>query len=519
MCPLFFVGVHGGYMGNLFNRCRRCFLYLVLLIPIFALAETETKPAAQSTVAKVGKWRTDNSALFPSSVYFESPATLAGGITACKAIRPPASTEFVLFTINTWNDAGNCAWRDSANPNFLVQFSLIVVQDCPVGAVVTDGQCVKYSCDAGWTGPDSAHMCSRVNCPLGSDPGPDGQCLKDCTGKRGMSTVNNGYEFTGAVSNWSVGGCRVRCDQRVLASGGGMGYSCKFTGASADPDNPEAEALPPDPKELPPEEPKDCFGKGQGYIKSSSGKITCIPASDAPAGNKPDAFESDSAKEKGKPGDAGYVKEETTNSSDKDGNTTTTKKETKNGTPDGNGGVTCPDGYVKNSDNTCTKTTTEKQTTKGFCEENPNATVCKEAEKSVFGGGCESGFTCTGDAAQCAAARATWETRCMYREDATTPLHDAANPGGTPAQIDAAEKALNRDGSRSFDVGSEFAAKNNAYVGFSSTCPIADQTFTIARATVSVPASIICSIGAFIKLLIHIVAYMAVLRLFAFKLV
>lgn len=506
-------------MGNLFNRCRRCFLYLVFLIPFFAFAATETKPATQSNPPKVSKWRTDNGQAFPTARFFESPATLAGGEAACKAIQPPSSSEYLYFTPNPDLTAGNCVWRNSAVSNWIEQYALIVVQTCPSGSILSGGVCVKYTCDSGWTGPDASNMCSRIECPLGFDVGADGQCLKDCTGKRGVSTVNNGYEFVGAVSNWSVGGCRVRCDQRVLASGGGMGYSCKFTGASASPDNPEAEALPPDPKELPPEEPNDCLAKGQGFIKSSTGKITCVPSSEAPAGNKPDNVESDKSKEIGKPGDEGYLKEEETNSSDSDGNTTTTKKETKNGTPDGNGGVTCPSGYVKNADNTCTKTTTEKQTTKGFCEENPNATVCKEAEKSVFGGGCESGFTCTGDAAQCAAARATWETRCMYREDATTPLHDAANPGGTPSQIDAAEKALNRDGSRSFDVGSEFAAKNNAYVGFSSTCPIADQTFTIARATVSVPASIICSIGAFIKLLIHIVAYMAVLRLFAFKLV
>lgn len=333
-----------------------------------------------------------------------------------------------------------------------------------------------------------------------------------------MITANNGYEFIGAVSSWSVGGCKVRCAQRVLASGGGMGYDCKFTGASAEPNNPEAEALPPDPKDPPPEDEKDCLGKGQGYIKSSTGAVTCVSSSEAPEGQKPDKLESDDVKESGKPGDADYKKEESTNSSDSEGNTTTTKKTTVSGTPDGNGGVTCPAGYVKNADDTCTKTTTEKQSTKGFCEENPNATVCKEAEKSIFGGGCETGFTCTGDAAQCAAARASWEMRCQFRADDTTSLHDAANPGGTASQMADAEKALNKDGSKDFNIASEFAAKNMAYVNYSSSCPIDDMTFQVLQASISLPASILCSIGAFIKLLIHIVAYMAVIRLFATKL-
>lgn len=302
MCPLFSLGVHGD-MGNLFNRCRRCFLYLVLLIPLVGYAETIPLPNI-SQPTKI-YWRTDSYAFNPdvSSALGQTPESFCQQIFATKG--------YTYSTFVMGSSTGNCRGTANGwNVDIVIQ-RRYKCSETSTDTFTSPQTCTIAACpDSTWT--KEGNSCTRPDCPAGFDRGADGQCLKDCTGKRGMTTVNNGYEFVGAVSNWSVGGCRVRCEQRVLASGGGMGYSCKFTGASATPDNPEAEALPPDPKELPPEEPKDCLGKGQGFIKSSSGKITCIPASDAPAGNKPDAVESESTKEKGKPGDAGYVKEETT---------------------------------------------------------------------------------------------------------------------------------------------------------------------------------------------------------------
>ena len=53
---------------------------------------------------------------------------------------------------------------------------------------------------------------------------------------------------------------------------------------------------------------------------------------------------------------------------------------------------------------------------KSFCEENPRASVCS---KSSFAGSCTTAFSCEGDAAACAAARAVNELNCKFAADAS----------------------------------------------------------------------------------------------------
>lgn len=81
--------------------------------------------------------------------------------------------------------------------------------------------------------------------------------------------------------------------------------------------------------------------------------------------------------------------------------------------------TTCKDGVCST---TTTSTTThgdgssssQKETKdtpqKAFCEENPNLSICKT---SSVGGSCGS-FSCTGDAIQCAIARASFDSRCEF---------------------------------------------------------------------------------------------------------
>lgn len=379
--------------------------------------------------------------------------------------------------------------------------------------------------DATWT--YSGGQCTRTDCAAGYDRNSQGQCVKDCTSKAGQPTTNGNYSFSGAVSTWSVSECKVSCAHRVLTAYGGSGYECKYTGASATPEDTSGEALPPDPEKLPPEKPEDCLNRGSGYVTSSTGAITCVPSSEAPEGQKPNKKEADNVKESGTKNPDGtfdktspdYKKEETSTSQGSDGTTTTNKKETVAGTNDGNGNFTCPTGYTKNPDNTCSKTTATQQSNSGFCEQNPNSPLCKEAKESRFGGGCDSGFTCEGDAAACASARASHELKCSFQPDSTTGLHDAENPGGTGPQVAKAAEALNADGTKDFNIASEFSSKNQQWVNFSSGCPVGVQQFSILGKTLEVDASIVCDIGLFIRLMVHIVAYLGLARVFATKLV
>lgn len=252
----------------------------------------------------------------------------------------------------------------SGAPNTIIHPVIQVLGSykCPNGGVLTGTQCVK-------------------TCPYPEEQLANGQCVKNCTGKAGQPTTNNKYSFSGAVDQWSVSGCKVRCKFRVLAQGGGTGEVCTYTGASADPNQPESEALSNDPP--PDKTPPDCLGKGQGYITSSTGKTTCVASGNAPEGQNPTKKESDSVKESGTPGPDGnpnpgagdYKKEETTTSSS-GGKSTTTTKTTENAQDDGNGLKVCPKGYILEGE-LCTKTSTTTEDTGDFCQKNPTHATCK----------------------------------------------------------------------------------------------------------------------------------------------
>lgn len=60
---------------------------------------------------------------------------------------------------------------------------------------------------------------------------------------------------------------------------------------------------------------------------------------------------------------------------------------------------------------TGTSTTNEPQT--DYCAKNPNAPQCKDEEQGSWGGSCGGGFTCDGDAIQCAIANDQYRRHCQ----------------------------------------------------------------------------------------------------------
>jgi hypothetical protein len=68
--------------------------------------------------------------------------------------------------------------------------------------------------------------------------------------------------------------------------------------------------------------------------------------------------------------------------------------------------------------------TTTTQPQDDFCRDNPKHPICKDDGDTSFGGSCEGGFTCNGDAAQCAQAKGVYEVKCSLK-----PLEtEAQNP-------------------------------------------------------------------------------------------
>lgn len=537
-------------MGNLRHWCLAGLLgYVFLTVPVFA-ETTNATPSAVSVPRGSGT----------CTVY--APNAAAGStqpdVASCKTYLTtkinsqmsgytcggnPATFTWVTALYKSGSTASGEDWRgtikrcwETSNQTVTASFSAA----CPTGSTYDSarGECrtTQYSCpDSSWT--LSGTTCTRTDCPAGEfrDPTQGNTCHKDCSAKAGQATPNTNYLVSNKTG--TLNGCQIRCSTSVTAlqvciggscSYGSDGSSCTYTGKTDQPGDYDSNGtgMNPNPNKSP-ASPRDCTGSGMGYVTSSSGNTTCVAAETAPDGQKPMKTETESKKETGsdtngdgKPDTNAPDYKATDTTTSKSGNQTTTiTKETTNATTGADGSKTCPSGATLNADGvTCTKTTSSTQDNSTFCKENPTDQLCKGAEKSTFGGSCMEGFSCTGDAAQCASAKAAYELKCAMT-DTSGSLIDANTAGGTPEQIGKGDAALNSDGSKDFNIANEFTSKQQAWVNFSSGCPIGIQTFSILGKEVKLDGSAVCEIGKFLRLLIHMMAYMGLVRLFAFKLV
>lgn len=470
-------------MGNLSRWCLGCLLALV-----FVTARAETIPATSNVAQTYVAWD------FRS--YIAASSAIQAACSAALAYKNSQGANYDLGSCVVTNSAtsGLSVGTQVANARFLYH-GLTEAQGGFAEQRSINVASVGYACPSGQDWTLSGSTCTRPDCAAGYDRNSAGQCVKDCTAKAGQPTTNGNYLFSGAPSTWAVSECKVYCPQRTISAYGGMGYGCKYTGVSADPNAASGAPEPPDPEKLPPEKPDDCLNKGQGYVQSSTGKITCVSSSDAPDGQKPKAKEQDGQKESGKQNADGtydktspdYKKVDESVSQGSDGKTTTKRTETIAGTNDGAGNYTCPSGYTKNSDNTCSKTTVESSTNSKYCEENPNASVCKENKDSTFGGDCTGGFTCNGDAANCATAKASWELRCEFSK--TSPISDFGQ-----SLVDGHDTA-SLPSSHNPDVTRDLSQLG--YTDTAGSC-LPDLQFNMMGRSLTVPTQGICNIGGWL---------------------
>lgn len=153
-----------------------------------------------------------------------------------------------------------------------------------------------------------------------------------------------------------------------------------------------------------------------------------------------------------------------------------------------------------NASGTPTGTTTVTQRQAEYCAANPGAAVCQTAGaggggaggggtgvgSGSFGGTCAAGFTCEGDAVQCAMAREQHIKNCVLFET-TTASSDAGNaaatgeaqptghPGATPETVD-------------LSLSSRI---NQSPLFGGSTCP-ADVSTTVMGEAIAIPFSTMC---------------------------
>lgn len=142
-----------------------------------------------------------------------------------------------------------------------------------------------------------------------------------------------------------------------------------------------------------------------------------------------------------------------------------------------------------NADGSTTTTETTNETSSGtesrpndiasFCSENPESQLC--GDTGSWSGGCTGGFTCGGDAVQCAQAQAAWKLACQMDTDpnsATSKLGaQAANGVNVGGDTSGGSVGLG-----SFDDSNPYAA----------SCP-ADIHFSVAGQNMTIPFSTSCS--------------------------
>lgn len=121
---------------------------------------------------------------------------------------------------------------------------------------------------------------------------------------------------------------------------------------------------------------------------------------------------------------------------------------------------------------------------------------------------------CSGDAVQCGISLEAWRTHCklgeIHQKGAYDALMDGVTPGGSAADIADGKKA--KDGI-SWDVVEEFEKNRKTYLQFSSYCPGPMMVELMGGQSVTIDPSVLCSFGKFIKLIMHIMAYMFVARI------
>lgn len=307
-----------------------------------------------------------------------------------------------------------------------------VVQSCPDGTPAKNGICMcEMSCASPLVWDDTKQ-----------------QCVDKCSPMAGKQYgTNDSFMYSNNPSKTPsicVGQCELNygggsaCSAGKTSSGAITGGSCNYYGpftatgkscadnsitsggSSGDPDKDAGNAL---------NKPKDASScsKSGGYWGSVNGVDTCVPA------NSKSSESPNSNRTTQKTNSDGTKSESTENSktSCADGvcSTTTTTTTTNYNS----------DGSKKDSS---TSTDSKQQDQISFCKNNPGDPGCKQTSDSSFGGTCKTGFTCDGDAAQCATAKASWTSACALGNSDGSTLAEKIISGSDPALSDATTNPL-----------------------------------------------------------------------------
>ena len=335
-------------------------------------------------------WAAPAHAVIPASQgYTYSLVGMGGGYPSLEswaaAYGPPRSFAFTGCT-GVWNNnTSHCNFTYNGTPITPQQ-----VQRYPAGLVCPSNSTLSGSncnCNSGYledggacvVPPEEAH-CQSIN----------GSPVKTSWPSTSMALTQN-KSVCQTVGSYS---CATTVETTMCAEGANGAITCygsgSVTGGACTPaPEPAAPVAPNDPATDWPSAPPP--GMCPGEINGVTGNVPCSTTATKTTS--------------------------TTNSNDGQG-TQTGKTETKSTTCTAAGTCTTTTTTTTavNGGTPTTSTSTTTQPKGTFCASNKGSTECGDGTGSSFGGSCQASFNCTGDAVQCATAKAVNDQLCKFKE-------------------------------------------------------------------------------------------------------
>lgn len=357
---------------------------------------------------------------------------------------------------------------------------------CPADSTLSGSQCTctppKVQNAAG-TGCETENLCAGFNGLV--TPSTTNEARTSNMTTAGMSAA------IGQTRNHCVAGCvasgtvqaafRANTGETTLIISDSKfnGSSCDITAAPGSGEGGTSVAQA---------EPTLCSksGKCPGQV---NGLDVCVPCAASGTSSSLNTVKLDTASPpagsaSGTPGTSGTTTENKTEKTVCEGSKCTTTSSSTKSNPDGT---------------TSTAVVTADKPKSEFCKDNPRDKSCLDGGGS-FGGSCEGGFTCEGDAVQCATAQAVNKQNCiMNKPSSESALYDIE-------KAKTGNQTGNLPGNSTVSIGSGSFDSSDAIGG--AAC-IADKSVVVAGKTIVIGFSVICPWLDNLKNILLAVSYLA----------
>lgn len=449
-------------------------LLLTILLFLTTLAQADSGSFPRSTVY---------TSVYPPYSTSSNATTICNeGIAYLNDVSDPWNPEYTLSGITSSHCNYSAIYTTSGYPNhtFTGNFTYSTgYSSCPSGTTQNGTNC-DWSCSGSQVWNTSTNSCqSTLTCtpPLILNEAGTA-CVTDCSSQNGKLT---GSLFSPSDSStYCYNGCTVQVNNSVCVSSG-CAIDGKYTNTSC---STETATTPETPE-------SKCLAKGMSY-GTINNQVVCVESGTAgtPPLKSKDTNVSNTTTNDGS-GDVETTKEVSREYDPLTGKVTTTTTTT---TPSG------------------TTTETKQEDKKGFCEENPDVTICKGGS---FSGSCANSFSCDGDAVQCATALHLHRARCKDSQDLQSEFATQIQEGMDIMNGENSTEAnaiKNRDSSVTTTIDLENEISESGDITFSAEC-FDDLTITVLGQNIVIPISSMCQYLEMMGYILLALAYLSALRI------